>query len=246
MKRIGYIYKYNEQEKKGLLFYSCSWQKPIKFFIDDCISNVKTNQLVYFDFVDSKSVKNIECASLSNFRKEIIKEIVSYYDDSQDWQLGDKKSCICFENLLDIISYDKHGEMRNVDIPESIDELYNFFGAFEHLDYDLDEGFDDESSIYVNILDISYWINQNNLEQKYYGKTAGEILNLFDWFVRKKKSAHEKFGKNNHVYDISISPTWGLLLSFLSEKELRELYINEILFQPVLPEVFCGGRQLVR
>lgn len=78
MKRIGYVYKYSEDEQKGILVYG-QWKKedgyntphiiqdePIKFSIDNCITAVKTGQLVYFELKGNDAI-NIECISLANF-----------------------------------------------------------------------------------------------------------------------------------------------------------------------------------
>lgn len=107
MTRIGYIYRYNENEGKGILVYGYNWDTwkdktcPIKFTNEDCISEVNTGQLVYFDYED-KSAKNIERVSLSNFRRDVILELVELFKEDNNWIEGKKATTIRFENLADI------------------------------------------------------------------------------------------------------------------------------------------------
>ena len=106
MKRIGYIYKYREEEKKGILVYG-HWKKnPFdnspKLFSDvDCITKIEAGQLVYFELTDGK-VKNIERASLANFDKNLIEEMISWKKGNvYDWYY--QNTHISFENLNDVI-----------------------------------------------------------------------------------------------------------------------------------------------
>ena len=85
MKTLGYIYRYNDEEQMGILAYGHKsgpyWVKPILFTKTDCLSPIKTGQLVYFDLLDDKTVNNIERASLSNFKKDVVEDLVSCYDN---------------------------------------------------------------------------------------------------------------------------------------------------------------------
>ena len=50
MKKIGYIYRYNENERKGILAYEYTkdssniQKKPIKFSKENCITPVRTGK----------------------------------------------------------------------------------------------------------------------------------------------------------------------------------------------------------
>lgn len=105
MKRIGYIYKYSESEKKGILVYG-SWHSksnsPLLFGESDCISPVATDQLVYF-YLDDGFPSRIERASLINFDKELFDSLITWkenYKNSSDWIQNN--TTIKYENLKDV------------------------------------------------------------------------------------------------------------------------------------------------
>lgn len=89
---IGYIYKYSESEKQGILAYGHTygpkWTKPILFTEANCKSRVSSGQLVYFDLINENEANNIERASLINFRRYLVDSIASCYNDNNkrnDW-----------------------------------------------------------------------------------------------------------------------------------------------------------------
>lgn len=247
MKKIGYIYKYNEQEEKGILvyghkvwissYYSGSpWYKPIKFSLSNCISDIQEERLVYFNLVDEKTAHEIECASLGNFRKDIIENIDTESSHYICFENLLDDNYICFENLPDEMELDFFKDDYVVQavqaLPESIDELYALFDNPNHINFDDIPGLGAHtSSIYIDILDISLWIDKNiSLSSDYYGKTAEQVICLYSLFVENEKLKFK---------DRPISSAWGKLLALLSEESLMEVYKNINKFQPTLPESFC-------
>ncbi|MBO4659692.1 MAG: hypothetical protein J5637_08725 [Prevotella sp.] len=127
MKQIGYIYKYRKVENKGILVYG-KWKdnnsatnapRPMLFSKSDCITKVDTGQLVYFELIEGE-LANIERASLSNFNKKVIKEIITpKKGDVYNWY--SEKTTISFENLNDIVQpkkelENKHSNSNNKDL----------------------------------------------------------------------------------------------------------------------------------
>ena len=54
MRKIGYIYKYNVSEKKGIVVFGQrgnTYRKVIKFSSSDCDGLIKTGMLCLFDFL---------------------------------------------------------------------------------------------------------------------------------------------------------------------------------------------------
>ena len=108
MKKIGYIYKYSEEEKKGIIVYG-TWQgrhysnndTPLLFHATDCLSKVSTGQIVYFQFFDGK-VSCIERASLANFDKNLFDSLLTWKEEnnSSDWL--HRNTNIQFEDLRDV------------------------------------------------------------------------------------------------------------------------------------------------
>ena len=104
MRKIGYIYRYNENEGKGILAYEFTkdssniQKKPIKFYKEDCITPVRTGQLAYFLLDDDMNALQIERASLANFDRELVYKIALYYENEK---LDDcySKTHISFENI---------------------------------------------------------------------------------------------------------------------------------------------------
>lgn len=261
MKKIGYIYRYNESEGKGILVFGYNRDtnfikfKPIKFSKKDCISVVKTGQLVYFNLIDDSTATQIDKVSLFNFNRELVSEIASCYE-THDWNDCFPITYIRFENLEDVsidifeesldelygleeptkLSYQKKG------LPDSIDDLFSLFGTKQHLSYDL--GFND--TILIDILDIKYWFDESISQSPvYYGKNADEILDLFDMFINKRRTAEENIISKqiNSKWEIDdcISPIWKLLLAPLSDEDLRKICKSAPLLQPALPHDFCGN-----
>ncbi len=187
MKRIGYIYKYNENEKEGILVYG-QWKnriymnyrnfiyiqdKPVRFSYDDCKTIVKTGNLVYFD--ESEGViTNIERASLANFDTDIINKIIAsdrYYDNTH----------IIFEYLEDIDISSVDGTKPKEDRTDKEDD-YSDKNDDEDFLGDL---YDDDE---YDVSDISYYnYNQRSFDSIEATNLPGNIDELFDCF-----------GKYNH------------------------------------------------
>lgn len=126
MKRIGYIFKFSALEKKGILVYGFNqapyWQspKPILFSTEDCLSELESGQLVYFDLHDNNIAHNIESASLSNFKRDIVEDIVSCYDLSQDKRAYEceKTTTIRYEDISKIYIRKKNEDDKKVEYSE--------------------------------------------------------------------------------------------------------------------------------
>lgn len=252
MIQIGYIYRYNENEEKGILVYGYNWDyatKPIKFSKSDCISDVHTGQLVYFELQNDDSATHIEEASLANFKRDVIQEIVSCYE-LKDLNDCYKITTIRYENLEDNSEDDFWYECMNSlaeqdglppivrqekSLPSSIDELYDVFGTKGHHSI-----FNDNNgSKFIDILNIDLWIENDIIQKKqYYGVTIEEILDLFDLFLKKRRVAIEK-NNNPRMIDDSVSQKWKLLVASLSDEDLRLLCKKAPMLQPVLPSKFC-------
>ena len=119
----------------------------------------------------------------------------------------------------------------NSHLPESIKELFNCFGKYKH------EG--RKESISVNVFDLSLWIDSEVLSTEYYGKKVDELLFLYNIFVLKKR-----YNKNGYEIPVKldndcISPSWSLLLSKFSDKELKIIIYEAPKLQPAMPVEFC-------
>ena len=119
----------------------------------------------------------------------------------------------------------------NSHLPESIKELFNCFGKYKH------EG--RKESISVNVFDLSLWIDSEVLSTEYYGKKVDELLFLYNIFVLKKR-----YNKNGYEIPVKldndcISPSWSLLLSKFSDKELKKIIYEAPKLQPAMPVEFC-------
>ncbi len=240
MKKIGYIYKYNPSEEMGILVYGTwkvnrSWKSstikdsPILFSINDLLSEVGTGQLVYFD-LDNHTASNIERASLSNFKVEYIESIIRCKEHESEYSFYSDNTYISFESLDNII-IPNDTNVTNANLPESITELFNYFGKYNHKDR--------KESKSLNIFDLSLWVDKNVLDNEYYGKKIDELKFLYDLFVLKKR--YDKKGNeiNVKIEDNCISPTWSLLLSKFSDSDLIEIIYKAPKLQPALPVDFC-------
>lgn len=283
MKRIGYVYRYDEDEQKGILVYG-HWKnphsaviqdKPIKFTLDHCKSPVKTGQLVYFELLDN-NVTNIERASFANFDKNLFDDIITCKNDYQsDWY--DINTQITFEYLGDIIIpaisdnddklnkeydglfvddelYDECDDFwdilddneattyHNINLQEDevvqrpikIDELFEYFGKYEHRTCK----YKDDSSV-IDFLDISFWIDEHTPKDMYFGSTVCQFLYLCDIFIKRKQineNGEEFIPKRKND---CISKLWKLLISKFSDSELRMIISKCQILQPILPESFC-------
>ena len=124
---------------------------------------------------------------------------------------------------------DKKGTTNK--LPNSIVDLYNCFGKYTH------SGRKDSTSL--NVLDLSLWIDSDDFNNDYYGNKVKELLFLYDLFVLKKR--YDKKGNEIPVKldNDCISPSWSLLLSKLSEEDLKNLICEAPKLQPALPLDFC-------
>lgn len=121
---IGYIYKYSEEEGKGILVYGNydypRWKKPILFSKNNCKSEVKSGQLVFFNLISESEVDQIERASLLNFNRELIDDLSSCYVHYayKDYDKWHKLTHIFFEDISKL-------QVRTEKIVSSSDEDYS-------------------------------------------------------------------------------------------------------------------------
>lgn len=264
MERIGYIIRYNDNDEKGVLVYGYNiyknnpQNKPINFSKSDCISEIKAGQFVYFDLDDNKATQ-IERASLSNFKRNIISEIVSCYD-SDRWDSCRYKTYIAYrpEDLIDDSNHDKtcnellsdsgkkkrrKGNMLDLD-----DDDFDCFGSLTDISR---AEYEEQKAKKVDILDLEKWIDDEVLYNEHlYGITSEEVLDLFNLFVIKRRDSYKRF-VNECVYslveqiypygkiDDSISPIWKLILAIVPKEDLKRICEKEPLLQPALPCEFC-------
>lgn len=230
MKHIGYVIKYNEVQGKGLLAFG-HWKKngnPLLFSHNDCISKVKSGALVFFELNENKALK-IERASLNNFDKNL--NLIESLENSG----------ILYEDLTTIIpdNYIEpkidpdsgfHASLeelcgRNlVKLPEDIESLYSYFGKYDHFK-DFFDDFND--SIYIDIFNISHWVDSEIINEKYFGETIEEMKYLCDSFLIKVRIG---IIGQNLVQDQNISKSWIYLLS----KIKYPILIQIIKYAPVL------------
>ena len=211
MKKIGYIYKFSALEKKGILVYGFNqapcWQspRPILFTSDDCLSKIESGQLVYFDLKDSFA-KNIESATLNNFKRDIIEEIVSCYDYSKDKLPDDckKATSIRYEDISKIYirvnkeddriveNVAKEVEKENLDIStNTYSENNNNEENEDEFDFDIDwdDIFDDEDDDYLLFDEFN---NKYRYEKIAIPESIEDIYNIF---------ANHNHGQD-HSYDL--------------------------------------------
>ncbi len=269
MKKIGYIYRYSEEQKKGILVYGANPyiyglpafydnnhnDKPILFSEDNCISEVKTGQLVYFKLNTDLHASQIERASLSNFKRNIVRGIISQF--IEDENCISSLSVIRFENLNSIqwdcskclmkcekagrkLCYDDNECSKYDDngLPNSIEELYTLFGNRYHDSlsgwYEIDSGY-----ISIDIFDVSYWIDKNIIGSRdFYGRTTKQFINLFEnFYLYRCRMLNWHYCKIHELQ--KISKGWMDLLLNFSDKELSVILGKFPMLQPALPEKYC-------
>lgn len=290
MKKLGYIYKYSKSEEKGILVFGTwkvksSWSTtirntPILFSASDLLSEVTSGCLVYFELNDKK-VSNIERASLSNFKVDVVNSIVrcgkresehSFYSDNTKISFECLETIIIPEEkkvtpeikqesseedfLLDDIFDDDDDDfdidlfddedwasllpneldakfIKNdtvVSLPESITELFDCFGKYKHRR---------NESITIDVFDLSLWVDQDVLNDKYYGKNVEELKFLYDIFVMRKHYDRKGNAINYKPSNDVISSKWSILLSKLSDSDLEILRYSAPKLQPAFPKEFC-------
>lgn len=121
--------------------------------------------------------------------------------------------------------------IENTNLPESIVELFNCFGKYKHKNK--------KDSKLLNVFDLSLWVDQDVLDNEYYGKKVDELKFLYDLFVLKKRYDRKGNEINVKIEDGCISPTWSLLLSKFSDNDLKEIIYEAPKLQPALPVDFC-------
>lgn len=241
MKKIGYVYKYSESERKGILVHG-RWKSrmivcgeeaildlPIKFCESDCLSHVETGELVYFNFLDNKA-SCIERASLKNFDKELIENLLIREDKNvvSSWYFD--QTHISFEDLSDIIIPDNDfnnsttSQKRDKDsIVDVIDEEYIYLidddGDFvyvsneqtsQHLPVKIDELFECFGKYRHRVRQISFF----GLSNKQSNVINKNILDLSLWTD----------------FDFSNAPYYGTTveeIKFLYDVFVRKEYYKE-------------------
>ena len=115
-------------------------------------------------------------------------------------------------------------------LPESITDLFECFGKYKHRQYE---------SITIDVFDLSLWVNQDDLKDKYYGMNVEELKFLYDIFVMRKHYDRKGNTINYKPENDVISSRWALLLSKLSDSDLKVLLYSAPKLQPALPKEFC-------
>lgn len=237
MKKIGLIYKYNPSEGMGILVFGVwkvksSWgstikNTPILFSDNDLLSKVTAGQLVYFDFNGDKTATNIERASLSNFKVDFINSLVRCGERESEYSFYYDNTKISFESL-------------NCDsLPESIIDLFECLGKYKHRQYVGKYKRRQYESITIDVFDLSLWVNQDDLQDKYYGMNVEELKFLYDIFVMRKHYDRKGNTINYKPENDVISSRWALLLSKLSDSDLKVLLYSAPKLQPAFPKEFC-------
>ena len=200
MEKIGYIIRYNDSDEKGVLVYGYNIYKnnpqnrPLSFSKSDCVSEVKTGQLVYFNLDDNKAT-HIERASLGNFKRDIISEIASCYD-SDGWDSSSLYISYRPEDLIDDSDHDKscdetssnsgkrkRRKSNKLNLDDDEINIYCSFACISRAKYE--EG----KAKKIDILNIERWLDEEIVKGGHlYGTTAKEVLDLFNLFVAKRRN----------------------------------------------------------
>lgn len=237
MKRIGYIYKYSSQERKGILVFG-TWKQntgtwggntiikdlPIKFTSLDLLSEVKTGQLVYFELNDGK-VANIEYASLANFDKKIMDSLIMCKKNEIESCFYYQNTHISFERLDNIIIPEKNASTTTVNKNKSlgIDDfvIEDLLDDCDFLDFDIVDDNDDKVDVIIKATENSLKIQngQNSL--------PNTIDELYDCFGKYKHSSEGLRRKNDSfTLDILDLSLW-VDTEIINQKYFGE-YISEL------------------
>lgn len=180
----------------------------------ECLDNIIIpNEDIY---KKEKKVNDDFFSSLEDFCDEDL-EILDLFIDEDDF------------TTLEINPTDTN--IENTNLPESIAELFNCFGKYKHKNK--------KDSKSLNVFDLSLWVDQDVLDNEYYGKKVDELKFLYDLFVLKKRYDRKGNEINVKIEDDCISPTWSLLLSKFSDSDLKEIIYEAPKLQPALPVDFC-------
>lgn len=156
---------------------------------------------------------------------DVLDEEDDYFDIDLDlFEEEDSKSLIPTEKEI------KNLIETSDSLPESIDELFNCFGKYKHRIYD---------SIIIDVFDLSLWVDQDILKDKYYGMNVEELKFLYDIFVMRKHYDQKGNVINYKPANDVISSKWALLLAKLSDSDLEILLYSAPKLQPALPKEFC-------
>lgn len=195
------------------------------------------NTKISFEYLDTiiipeekkKQLVTNQEASEENFSLDDLDDILDEEDDDfgidlELFEEEDSKSFIPTEN-----------EVKNLietsdSLPESIDEVFNCFGKYKHKTYD---------SITIDVFDLSLWLDQDILRDKYYGMNVEELNFLYDIFVMRKHYDQKGNVVNYKPANDVISSKWALLLSKLSDSDLKTLLYSAPKLQPAFPKEFC-------
>lgn len=115
-------------------------------------------------------------------------------------------------------------------LPESITDLFECLGKYKHRQYE---------SITIDVFDLSLWVNQDDLKDKYYGMNVEELKFLYDIFVMRKHYDRKGNTINYKPENDVISSRWALLLPKLSDSDLKVLLYSAPKLQPAFPKEFC-------
>lgn len=235
---------------------------PILFSASDLLTGIKSGCLVYFDLTDNKA-SNIERASLSNFKIDFINSIISCGEHESEYSFYQENTKISFEYLEDIIIPEENKVLEtnqelsdefdifeieelspliltefddkilndtSVNLPNSIIDLYNYFGKYKHSKYEC---------IILDVFDLSLWVDQDILLDKYYGMNVEEIKFLYDTFVMRKHYDRKGNEIDYKPANDIISSKWSLLLSRFNESDLHSIRTFAPKLQPAFPKDFC-------
>ena len=180
----------------------------------ECLDNIiMPNEDIY---KKEKSSNDEKKSSLEDFCDEDL-ELLDLFIDEDDF------------TTIEINPTDT--TIENTNLPESIVELFNCFGKYKHKNK--------KDSKLLNVFDLSLWVDQDVLDNEYYGKKVDELKFLYDLFVLKKRYDRKGNEINVKIEDDCISPTWSLLLSKFSDNDLKEIIYEAPKLQPALPVDFC-------
>ena len=115
-------------------------------------------------------------------------------------------------------------------LPGSITDLFECFGKYKHRQYE---------SITIDVFDLSLWVNQDELKNKYYGMNVEELKFLYNIFVMRTHYDRKGNAINDKLANDVRSSKWALLLSKLSDIDLEVLLYSAPKLQPAFPKEFC-------
>ena len=202
MKKLGYIYKYSKSEEKGILVFG-TWKvksslsttirnTPILFSASDLLSEVTSGCLVYFE-LNGKKVSNIERASLSNFKVDVVNSIIRCGERESEYSFYSDNTKISFECLETII------------IPEEKKVTPGIKQESSEEDFLLDDIFDDDDDdFYIDLWAslIPNELDANIIKNDTVVSLPESITDLFDCFGKYKHKRNESITID--VFDLSL------------------------------------------